>query len=460
MLSRNLAKTTSALRFYSSSTFQESKRVAELSTLANGLRVVSLSGGSAGPAVGLGLYINTGTRNETNDTAGVNQVLKNMVFQSNANKLYLEVQREIELMGSTAFAQVSRDSLLVSTQCLPPSSQQMLHALADISNPTLPFHEVNESTETTREESEALQHDTATLVFEAVHRAAFRGRTLGRPLVAPICNIGNISSEQVAAYASQVYAPSNMVLVAVGVNHKDLVAEAEGVNFGRTVAAPAGCSVSVPREAAKYVGGEDIAYQSGNTHVVVGFSAPALKNTKEMVAASVFQALLGTGSSMPRTAPGHGRTSRLFQLLEKNASIVKTDSFNLSYGDAGLFGVYAETSGAASQAVATLVGELTAAANASGQELERAKALTKSYFLELAENRSAALEFVGRQALYNAKILTPEEFAQEISKITAQDVKSVASKILSSKPTLVVRGDISDVPTIEEVSTLISKSNK
>ncbi|KAF2076626.1 hypothetical protein CYY_002055 [Polysphondylium violaceum] len=446
MLSRGLAK---GIRYYTTSTFQETPRVVESSTLANGLKVVSMTGGYSGPAVSLGLYIKSGSRNECHNSAGVNQVLKNLVFQSNSKKLYLEVQREIETMGSTAFTQASRDSLLISTQTLPVTSQFMLQHLANVTKPTLPYHEVRDSAAVVADESEAYNHDIYTTLFDSLHQAAFRGKTLGRPLVAPRCNISNLTQEAVTEFADKAYTPSNMVLVSVGVNHKELVEEAGKLDFGRTKS-----SAALTSEPAKYIGGESIKYNAGNSHVILGFEGAAHSNVRDVAALSVLQNILGAGCA--KLAPGNGVTSRLNQIVTNNPSVVSAEAFNLTYGDAGLFGVYFETESNVAKVLSLLTSEIVAASNVSGQELEKAKTITRSHIFEQTETRSNALEFIGKQAVYQVEnILTPSQFAQEVAKVTAEDVKRVAKKMTSSKPTLVVSGDNSEVPTLESLQSAL-----
>ncbi|KAN0037934.1 hypothetical protein ACTA71_000106 [Dictyostelium dimigraforme] len=434
-------------RNYTTSTFQETKRVVESSTLSNGLKVVSLVGGYTGPAVSLGLYIKTGSRNETQETAGLNQVLKGLAFESNTNKIGMEVQRDIEVSGSTAFAQASRDNLLIATQTLPNYSLQMLKNLANITKPTLPYHEVRDVTQIVAQESEAYNHDSYSSIFESVHQTAFRGKTLGRPLVAPICNLGNINQDAVTNWVNSTYKPSNMILVGVGLSHNELIEEAEKVTFGNDQS-----STSISNETAQYIGGESLKYSTGNSKVVVAFEGTAQSNVKDVAAFSVLQSILGNGS--PKVAPGHGRTSRLFSLTKNNSNIVKSEAFNLTYGDSGLFGVIAEVEGATvGKTISLITSEIAAASKTAGQELERAKAITKSNILEQADNRSSALEFIGKQAIYTDKVLTPVEFAEEISNVTSEDIKRVAKKMTSKKPTLVVVGDVSDAPTIESIQS-------
>ncbi|EGC38904.1 hypothetical protein DICPUDRAFT_75529 [Dictyostelium purpureum] len=440
MLSRLL------VRNYSSSTFQETKRIVESSTLSNGLKVVSLVGGYTGPAVSLGLYIKSGSRNETQATAGLNQVLKGLAFESNTNKLGIEVQREIETSGSTAFVQAGRDNLLISTQTLPNQSLQMLKNLANITQPTLPYHEVRDVAEVIAEESEAYNHCPTTSILESAHQTAFRGKTLGRPLVAPLCNLSNISQEVVSDYVNATYKPNNMVLVGVGLSHGELVEEAEKVTFGTTV----NSTTTVPREAAKYIGGESLTYATGNTKVVLAFEGSAQTNIKNVAALTVLQTILGNGS--PKVAPGNGRASRLFSLTQNNTGIVRSEAFNLSYADTGLFGVLVEVEGSnVAKTLSLLTSEISASTKATGKELERAKALAKVDVLEQADSRSGALEFIGKQAIYSDKIYTPVEFAEEINNVTAEDIQRVAKTLVSSKPTLVVVGDVSDVPTFESL---------
>eukprot|EP01132_Coremiostelium_polycephalum_P001482 gene1482-1869_t len=450
MLSKGRLIYNNAYRYYSTLT---TERVVEVSKLSTGLKVVSLTGGHTGPAVSMGVYIKTGSRNETHQNAGVNQVLKNLVFQSNHNDLGIQVQRSLEVItGGTAFAQSGRDNLLISSEVLPNYSSQVLTNLAQMTNPELPYHEVRDIAQLTGEESDAYNQDVYTQVFESLHKKAYHGKTLGRPLVAPVCNIENLDLETVTSYANAVYDQSNMVLVSVGLNHNDIVSHAEKIKFGRKSESP---SSTVVNEEAKYTGGDSLMYQSGNTHVVLAFEGTSHKNTKDLVAFSVLQNILGNGSLSPKTAPGNGITSRLFSIVKNNPSVVKSECFNLTYGDSGLFGVYTEIeNGNVTKLLSLLSSEISAASKVAGQELERAKALTKSAFLEQAESRRHALEFIGKQALYQDNILTPSQFVAEISKVTTEDIKRVAKKMLSSKPTLVVRGDLSDVPTIEDVQKM------
>lgn len=72
------------------------------------------------------------------------------------------------------------------------------------------------------------------------------------------------------------------------------------------------------------------------------------------------------------------------------------------------------------------------------------------------ESRVLVCEDIGRQLLNCGKYITPQEFLTRIDATTAKDIEDVGRKLLSSKPTLVLKGqsynDINYATVLDDVS--------
>ena len=60
---------------------------------------------------------------------------------------------------------------------------------------------------------------------------------------------------------------------------------------------------------------------------------------KDLLAAATLQSLLGGGDQFSAGGPGKGLTSRIFTRILHHPEVLSANSFNVSYADAGLFGI-------------------------------------------------------------------------------------------------------------------------
>nr|GEZ38215.1 mitochondrial-processing peptidase subunit alpha-like [Tanacetum cinerariifolium] len=85
-------------------------------------------------------------------------------------------------------------------------------------------------------------------------------------------------------------------------------------------------------------------------------------------------------------------------------------------------------------------------------QLDRAKKSTKSAILMNLESRVVTSEDLGRQVLTYGERKPVEFFLKTIDAVTANDITSVAKKLLSSPLTMASHGDVINVPTYDSVS--------
>lgn len=52
--------------------------------------------------------------------------------------------------------------------------------------------------------------------------------------------------------------------------------------------------------------------------------------------------------------------------------------------------------------------------------------------------------------------MTMKRYAAQVDSITAEDVARVAKKVFASRPTVVAVGDVAQLPTAEDIATVVN----
>ena len=105
-------------------------------TLDNGLEIVAECSKSA-YSMALAFYVNTGSRDETAEVAGVSHFLEHMVFKGTPNRSAGDVNRQLDEIGSQSNAFTSEEHTVYYAAVLPDYQSEALELLADIMRPSL-----------------------------------------------------------------------------------------------------------------------------------------------------------------------------------------------------------------------------------------------------------------------------------------------------------------------------------
>lgn len=234
--------------------------------------------------------------------------------------------------------------------------------------------------------------------------------------------------------------PKRIVLAAANMSHDELVKLAED-NFAHLDG-----SAGVADAPAVYTGGSIPLSGDGPGHVAMGFKGVSWSD-EDLVPVCVLHTLLGGGGSFSSGGPGKGMYTRLFaDILSRHGWVSSAVAFNHCYSDSGVFGIHASCADPANlnnliEVVGVQAGKM--AGPATAEELNRAKAMTKSSLLMNLESRAVVCEDIGRQILGSGKYVGATKLSAAIDKVDEGDIRRVAAKMLESKPSLVIHGDSS-----------------
>ncbi|NP_001274924.1 mitochondrial-processing peptidase subunit alpha-like [Solanum tuberosum] len=424
----------------------------KITTLTNGLKIASEI--SASPAASIGLYVDCGSIYEAPASYGATHLLERMAFKSTLNRSHLRIVREVEAIGGNVTAAASREHLIYTYDALKTYVPQMVELLVDsVRNPAFLDWEVSEQLEKVKSEIDEYTKNPQHLLLEAVHSAGYSG-PYGNSLAATEATVNRLNSTVLEEFVAENYTAPRIVLAASGVEHEELLKVAEPLLSDLP---------KVPRAEEPtpvYVGG-DYRRQadSGMTHFALAFEVPGgwLKE-KDAMTLTVLQMLMGGGGSFSAGGPGKGMYSRLYlRVLNAYPQIHAFSAFSSIYNNTGLFGIQAATtSDFAPRAIEVAVKELTAVANPGEVDmvqLDRAKQSTKSAILMNLESRMVASEDIGRQLLIYGERKPVEHVLKAIDAISANDIASVAQKLISSPLTMASYGDVLSLPTYDVVSS-------
>ncbi|KAF2083988.1 putative mitochondrial processing peptidase alpha subunit [Saccharata proteae CBS 121410] len=194
----------------------------QLTTLPNGLRVATEA--LPGHFSGIGVYLDAGSRYETPALSGVSHIVDRLAFKSTSRRTSDQMIEMLESLGGNIQCASSRESLMYQSATFNSRVEDCVALLAEtIRDPLITEEEIQQQLETAQYEIGEIWSRPELILPEAVHMAAYKGNTLGNPLLCPAERLSEINRSTVEAYRNTFFRPERMVVAFAGVNHTEAV---------------------------------------------------------------------------------------------------------------------------------------------------------------------------------------------------------------------------------------------
>jgi len=411
----------------------------QVSTLDNGIQVASYDNGGAISKVAVA--IKAGSRYEASTQLGLSHFMKNAAFITNGGRSNLRTVRETQQNGATLECTNSRE--LVSRNCsfmrnrLPEMMENIAPSIASAEFRSWEMGDVKAHCA-----NDIATLDATAVNLELLHKTAFRGG-LGNSVYCDKLKIGGYGSADLQQFASERNVGSGISVVGSNVDHGELVRYAKDLLGGL----PAGTTSDAGQ---KYHGGELHTTTANGFCYASLVGAGAGLSSADLPVFAVLQSLLGAGTSIK-----WGSNTVSSRLNKATAGVADgpsmVTSLNVSYSDAGLFGVHAVASpsdiGAILQAS---INEIKGLTNVTSEDVEGAKTRAKAAALMLAEGSDEVVDDLLKQVALTGKYASSATLIKMIDAVTVEQVVE-ASKQLLVNPTLAVTGDSSGTPYLDEL---------
>lgn len=402
-------------------------------TLDNGLRLAADEMKEV-ETVSIGVFVNTGSRNETSEINGISHFLEHMAFKGTKTRSAKQIAEEFEGIGGRINAYTSKEKTVYYVKVLKKHAEFAVEFLADIlQNSTFDAVELEKERGVILQEI-AMTNDTPDdIIFDYFQETAFPDQALGRSILGPVKNIKKFKREHFLDYVGRQYNYSNMAVVAAGaIKEKDLE------KWVKKYFNQLGTSKIKATEAGKYHGGNFSKEKSlEQVNLVMGFKGTSYKD-KDYYKTQILAMVLGGGMS-----------SRLFQeVREERGLAYSIYAFNYAYDDSGTFGIYAGTTPQkANELVSATCEEIKKICEKIGdQELTRVKTQFEAGLLMAKESTSSRMQKLGSDIFTKNRIVSDEEIRKEIAAVSKGQLVKLANKIfIGAKPTFASIGKVKKI---------------
>jgi predicted Zn-dependent peptidase len=372
-------------------------------------------------SVALGIWIDSGSRDEEKGFSGISHLIEHMLFKSTKNRTAREIALSLESLGGSLDGFTSKELTCYHARFLDEHLETACDVLLDLlNNPLLDEESLGREKGVIAEEIKSYYDTPEDVVFDLLFRALYPGHPLSSNILGREEDVKRITRKDLIRYMGENYAKEGTVVAAAGnVNHAKLV---ESLGSG---------------------------FDFRNTRARIDASLNDIKPFIIEERPRISQAHIATGSRLfpykdRRRYPllilnqivGSGMSSRLFQRLRENEGLVYTvSSFAELLSDTGFFGVYfAVDPKNAHRAMESLRDEVAKVREKiTDQELADAKSNLKGSIVISMESTTSRMMRLARGELYLDDYISLDKTLEEIDRVKTDAVQEILADLFVEK---------------------------
>lgn len=400
-----------------------------VATLGNGVHVVSIRLPHL-DTVSVSVFVRSGSRNESARLNGISHVVEHMAFKGTHERSCQQINLDAERLGAEVNAYTDKDHTAFQIHGLARHTGQFVQMLGDIvRHASFPEAELERERQVILQEVLEDEDDPMSTAYKLFDKACFGKHPMAQAVIGQRRNIERFARDDLLQHVRRHYTGANVVVGVAGAVDADEVLRDAQAAFGtmprgeaNTVAAPA------------YLGGVRSRRQAGSsqTHVVLGFPAPSLRD--DYHASVVAAALFGEGMSSP-----------LMDQIRERRGLVYYAACSADVMDVcGQFVIEASTTPQHLDEFFTEVARLLAghASHTDAVGLQRARNQIAVRSLRALERPSRRLEDAAQDLFVHGRVRSRGELMECVQAVSAHDVRSVFDRMLRFPPSIALAGRV------------------
>lgn len=383
--------------------------------------------------VSLGIFVNTGSRNEYPEESGVSHYIEHMMFKGTETRTAKEISEIIDNEGGMINAYTSRDLTVYYIQMLSNKIGTGIDVLSDMfMNST--FSEENLEKERNVIIEEIRMYDD--IPEEIIHDENVKYAVTGvqsNSVLGTIESLKGITRERFLKYFNEQYVASNLVISVAGkVDVDDIytllnkgLGKFRDSNFRRDI----DTSFIIN-------GGENLIKKETNqVHLCFNTRGNGVKDDMKYPGAIISSVL------------GGNMSSRLFQKIREERGLAySVYSYGTAFLEGGLFTIYAGTIKESYKEVLEIIKNEFNDIRKNGiteSELQKSKNQFLSMLTFSLESSKGKMSRMANSYLLYDKVIDIDEIIEKIEKITLEDIKKTAEYLFQEEYySYTVLGDI------------------
>ncbi|RTZ93986.1 MAG: insulinase family protein [Deltaproteobacteria bacterium] len=185
------------------------------------------------PSVCIGLWVCTGSRDETPEENGLTHFIEHMLFKGTANRDALEIAKEIDKIGGVLNAFTGREYTCFYTKVLKTHVEKGFEILSDIFfNSLFREEDIERERGVILQEIKMVQDTPDEYVHELFYRDLWGGNPLGAPISGTVETVSRFTREDILDYFQGHYLSSRLILSVAGNLDRDEVIKLGERYFG------------------------------------------------------------------------------------------------------------------------------------------------------------------------------------------------------------------------------------
>lgn len=390
--------------------------------LDNGIKVVAEQINTV-QSISIGLFVRSGVLYENEDLLGVSHLIEHMMFKGTIKRSARQIANEFDRIGGFLNAFTSKDFCCYYARVVKDKLETAIDILSDmIKNSQFEEVELERERKVILEEIKMYEDAPDELIHELLGQNIWKKSRLGNPILGTIETVSKMERNKILDYFHNQYVTNNLLVCVAGnfdpKELKHIIKEKlSDMRFGEFE------SIDEPLETLSH---SSIYLKNiEQAHVVMGCEGLAYGD-KRKYALGILNAAFGGGMS-----------SRLFQeIREKRGMAYTVYSYQTSFKQTGLFGIYAGTSMQHLAEVLSLFHvelEKIASKGLTDKEIEDTKEQLKGSMMLSLESTTNRMNRLISDFLYDSPLITPEESFEPYLNVTSEDIKQVATDLLDEK---------------------------
>ena len=382
--------------------------------LSNGLTILAESN-PANVSAGIGFFVRTGARDETERESGVSHFLEHMMFKGTPTRSALDINLELGNLGAQANAFTSEENTVYYATVIPEKFKAMQELLSDMMRPALDPEEFSMEKKVILEEIALYRDRPHFYLFERAFKDYFGTHPAGNSVLGSDESISAVSRDEMKTYFDRRYSPSNMVLVASGKFSVDTFLRDAHDLCGKWE------NFQVSRDTSRHQGTSDHKEfrrkNLSHSHAVLIAGGPGAQD-EERYALSLLSNILGDSSG----------SKMYWELIDKGLA----DSASIDSDErdgTGCMMVYVSTSPSKLDEVVRIArGIVSSPLDFSDADLERAKAKIVSRIVLDGELPMGRLMSLGMEWTYRKTSTPLSEIISRVRSVSRADIEKALAK--------------------------------
>lgn len=386
--------------------------------LRNGLRVVTEHLPSV-RSISIGVWIDVGSRYETDIEAGLSHLVEHLVFKGTRTRNAAQIASALESVGGSLNAFTTREQTCFTARVLDEFLPQAVDVLADLTcRATFTQTNMNREKLVICEEIKESLDNPTDRIHDLFAEAYWGGHPLGQPIMGSLDSITGMTRRRLTKFVERNYRAGSIVIAASGSVSHDRLLRLVRSHFDLPHGKNQPCG---PAERSRHKSVDVVTEDIAQTQLCLGFPGLPYPDKRKM-STMVLSAYLGGGMS-----------SVLFQeIREKRGLAYSVYSYHDFYRDSGVFGCYLGTDAAhAPQACEIILKECRKVTRKrlTSRVIDQVKAQIKGHLTLGMEATSSRMSRLGRLELMVGEYVSLSEALDAIDRVTPADVQEMAALI-------------------------------